>query len=263
MRVRTSFSLAMISLMSLSVATAAAPYRTATNVNPRFLVQAATTAIAHQDVDQVGASVEQDLGIIHAVAARLDRRQAAKLRATQGLRIFEDRSVATESLSGLLGGATSVVSNTVSATLVTASKVPVVSSVTKSVVSGVSSSTATKDGTGVNTPALLYQTNYPMLVGADTLQQSGITGRGVTIAVLDTGLWQDVSQNYGSRLLATVDVTNGGSGPVTGDPYGHGTHITSIAAGGAVNVSGGYFGIAPQANLVILRAFDGEGGGRY
>ncbi|MDE2051587.1 MAG: alkaline serine protease, partial [Gammaproteobacteria bacterium] len=67
---------------------------------------------------------------------------------------------------------------------------------------------------------------YPMLVGADTLQQAGFTGRGVTMAVLDSGLWQDLSQNYGSRILATVDVTNGGSGPVTGDPYGHGTHIT-------------------------------------
>ena len=58
-------------------------------------------------------------------------------------------------------------------------------------------------------------------------------------------------------------MTNGGSGPVTGDPYGHGTHITSIAAGGAVNLSGNYLSIAPQANLVIVRAFDGEGGGRY
>ena len=64
-------------------------------------------------------------------------------------------------------------------------------------------------------------------------------------------------------MLATIDVTNGGSGPVTGDPYGHGTHITSIAAGGAVNLSGNYLSIAPQANLVIVRAFDGEGGGRY
>ena len=81
--------------------------------------------------------------------------------------------------------------------------------------------------------------------------------------MLDSGLWQDPSQNYGTRVLATIDVTNGGSGPVTGDPYGHGTHITSIAAGGAGISSGSYLSIAPQANLVIVRAFDGEGGGRY
>ena len=82
-------------------------------------------------------------------------------------------------------------------------------------------------------------------------------------AWLDSGLWQAPNQNYGARVLATIDVTNGGSGPVTGDPYGHGTHVTSIAAGGAMNVSGNYLGIAPQANLVIVRAFNGEGAGRY
>jgi subtilisin family serine protease len=85
----------------------------------------------------------------------------------------------------------------------------------------------------------------------------------VTIAVLDSGLWQDPSQNFGSRVLASIDVVNGGSGAVQGDPYGHGTHVTSIAAGGAQNVSLSYSGIAPQANLVIVRAFDGTGGGRY
>ena len=50
---------------------------------------------------------------------------------------------------------------------------------------------------------------------------------------------------------------------MTSDPYGHGTHITSIAASGAQNLAGGYLGIAPKANLVVVRAFDGEGGGRY
>ena len=119
------------------------------------------------------------------------------------------------------------------AALVTANQLPLVPAVTTPVVAAASGSTVPQDGTGENTPTLLYQTNYPMLVGADTLQQAGITGRGVTIAMLDSGLWQALSQNYGTRVLATIDVTNGGSRPVTGDPYGHGTHITSIAAGGA------------------------------
>src|SRR5262249_19015282 len=130
-------------------------------------------------------------------------------------------------------------------------------------VQGLSSSTGLKDGSGVAGLTLAYQTNYPQLIGADDLQRAGITGRGITIAMLDTGLWNDTTQFYGTRVLATRDVTNGGTGTVKGDPYGHGTHITSIAASGAQNLAGQYLGIAPKANLVIVRAFDGYGAGRY
>ncbi len=64
------------------------------------------------------------------------------------------------------------------------------------------------------------------------------------------------SQNYSGRILGSIDVTNGGTGPVKSDPYGHGTHVTSIAASGAQNLAGGYLGIAPKSNLVLVRAFD-------
>jgi serine protease AprX len=81
--------------------------------------------------------------------------------------------------------------------------------------------------------------------------------------VLDTGLWNADERNFNPRILASIDVVNGGKGPVTADPYGHGTHITSIAAGGAITKGGTAFGIAPNANLVIVRAFDGDGVGSY
>jgi serine protease AprX len=235
---------------------------------PRYLVQAASVDMARRRVALVGAEVERDLAIVHGVAAHLHPWQVERLRRMSGVNIFADRELRSRQLlSNLLGATTStltsVVGNTTSSALVVANKVPVVSSVTSAVVSGASGSTVPQDGTGVNTPTLLYQTNYPERVGANTLQQAGTTGAGVTIAMLDSGLWQAPSQNYGTRVLATVDVTSGGSGPVTGDPYGHGTHITSIAAGGAINVSGSYLSIAPRANLVIVRAFDGEGSGRY
>jgi hypothetical protein len=227
----------------------------------RYLVQAQSVSAARRSVMSVGATVERNLRIVNGVAAHLSSSQANRLRAAAGVRVFADRALETS--QSLLSTLTSTTGKIVSTTLVTANSLPLVSSVTGSVVGLTSGNSVPQDGTGENTPTLLYQTNYPMLVGADTLQQAGITGAGITIAMLDSGLWQAPSQNYAGRILATMDVTNGGSGPVTGDPYGHGTHITSIAAGGAVNLSGNYLGIAPGANLVIVRAFNGEGAGRY
>jgi serine protease AprX len=253
--------LVSVTILSGLLSAAAAGGKTSEAHTARYLVQAPSIAIARKDIASVGGSPARSLPIINAVAARLKPWQADRLRVMPGVQVFKDRELSMH--AGLLPSLTSTVNNVVTGTVVTANQVPLVSSVTTPVVMTTSGSSVPQDGTGENTPTLLYQTNYPILVGADTLQQAGITGRGVTVAMLDSGLWQALSQNYGTRILATVDVTNGGSGPVTGDPYGHGTHITSIAAGGAVNLSGNYLGIAPQANLVIVRAFNGQGGGRY
>ena len=258
-------SAAILSALTLSAAAAAGVGKTPSTAaagSARFLVQAPSAAIARKDVASVGGSALQNLGIVNAVAARLNPWQADRLRALPGVHVYQDRALSMR--SGLLSSLTSTLTGVVDTVVVTVNKVPLVSPVvTTPVVALTTGNSVPQDGTGENTPTLLYQTNYPTLVSADTLQQAGITGRGVTIAVLDSGLWQALDQNYGGRVLATIDVTNGGSGPVMGDPYGHGTHITSIAAGGAVNLSGNYLSIAPQANLVIVRAFNGEGAGRY
>ena len=111
------------------------------------------------------------------------------------------------------------------------------------------------DGTALTFKPKSFEANYPMLVGADTLQSGGINGQGVTIAILDSGFWYDAKDDVKGRILASIDVVNGGTNPVTADPFGHGSHITSIAAGS--------FGIAPKANVVIVRAFNANGVGNY
>ena len=287
MRIRHATGSILTALLSMAALAGPAPVTTPAPVRPSaasaapapWIVQAASVAAARRQVAGVGARVEQELDIIHGVSAYLNPWQIEHLRTRTGVRLFQDRAVSTRAcLLGSLVSTTntlvSSVNNTVASspvgtvvTGVTAPLVstvtPVLSPVTAPVVNGLSAATSTQDGSGVLALTLTYQTNYPMLVGADTLQKAGITGRGVTIAVLDTGLWQDTLQNYGARVLATRDVTNGGTGAVGGDPYGHGTHITSIIAGGAQNLGGGYLSIAPQANLVIVRAFNGTGAGRY
>jgi hypothetical protein len=192
-----------ITLSASAVSEISAPEHT-----ERYLVQAVSVNAARRCVLRVGATVEQNLPIVNGVAARLSASQADRLRAAAGVRLFADRALTTS--ESLLSTLTSATGDIVSTTLVTAGALPVVSGVTSSVVAATSGNSVPQDGTGVNTPTLLYQTNYPMLVGADTLQQAGITGAGVTIAMLDSGLWQAPSQNYGGRILGTIDVTNGG-----------------------------------------------------
>src|SRR6185503_1676483 len=283
---RTVSSVVVAALLVASVSGASAPRNAPSATAPaagqsveivsQYIVQAKSAEAARQSVARVGVEAGQTLDIIHAVSAYLNESQVARLRKERGVRLFEDRAVSTR---GSLVDFLKATVNTTNSTLATNPLVKTVTSVATPLVSTVTtnpvtspllspvvktlSSGALKDGTGVNGLTLAYETNYPGLIGADSLQRAGITGRGVTIAVLDTGLWQDTTQFYGSRILASVNVVNGGSGPVTSDPYGHGTHVTSIAASGAQALSGQYLGIAPKANLVIVRAFDGQGGGRY
>src|SRR5580765_5191818 len=226
MRTLHSVGSMLIALALLCVAaapvTVAEPAHTAATAAPSlWIVQAESVAAARRSLTRVHARAERELDIIHAVSAHLNPWQLEHLRASADVRLFEDRALMTR--GSLLQAVTTQVVSTVNsvssatnaavatsgtATPLAASLLgtPVVSALTSPVVAGMSAGTHTQDGSGVAAATLLYQTNYPMLVGADTLQQAGISGKGVTIAVLDTGLWQDVSQNYGARVLATLDV---------------------------------------------------------
>ena len=194
-------STTILSALTLSAAAAAGTGKAPTPAagSARFLVQAPSAAIARKDIASVGGSPLQSLAIVNAVAARLNPWQADRLRGLPGVHVFQDRALSmhggllsslTSTLSSTTSAVTSTATSAVSTTLVTANELPLASAVTTPVVAAASSSSVPQDGTGENTPTLLYQTNYPMLVGADTLQQAGITGRGVTIAVLDSGLWR-------------------------------------------------------------------------
>jgi serine protease AprX len=104
--------------------------------------------------------------------------------------------------------------------------------------------------------------------GADRLHASGITGRGVTVAFLDTGLWPNtpLAKNTAGQgtFLAGYDaiINKLGTGAVN-DSNGHGTHIVSIAANSATDTNGKYIGVAPDAAKVVVEAFDLNGRGTY
>lgn len=105
--------------------------------------------------------------------------------------------------------------------------------------------------------------------GATRLHSHGITGKGVTVAVLDSGLWEDnpelaLNTRGQHRVVARFDAIKGSEVDVAFDESGHGTHMTSVLArSGPVTRPGaikpGYRGIAPDASIVVVKAF-GESG---
>jgi serine protease AprX len=92
-------------------------------------------------------------------------------------------------------------------------------------------------------------------------------GRGVTVAVVDTGVADSPALSRASgRLVDGVDtspLTTGGAPVTTGrfdDPHGHGTFMASLVAGGPVDGSGSKaVGVAPAARVVAVKVADAAG----
>ena len=93
------------------------------------------------------------------------------------------------------------------------------------------------------------------------------TGRGVNVALLDTGLTDTAALDRASgRVTDGVDVSHlaaGGEALTSGqftDGYGHGTFLASLIAGGRVPGSGkDALGVAPAARIVVVKVADDQG----
>src|SRR6185503_14758842 len=102
--------------------------------------------------------------------------------------------------------------------------------------------------------------------GADQVRTSGgntnssLDGTGIGIAVLDSGIdaahHAFLNRSNGVRVVYSEDFTGEGR---TDDPYGHGTHVASLAAGNGRISNKEYMGIAPNANLINLRVLNSQG----
>jgi subtilisin family serine protease len=103
----------------------------------------------------------------------------------------------------------------------------------------------------------------------------GVTGKGIGIAIIDTGIstshpdFKDSKKK--SRVAVSVDFTGTGSSNANGilmgegqDRNGHGTGVASVAAGNGSASKGygeSYVGIAPDASILNLKVLDENGSG--
>ena len=96
------------------------------------------------------------------------------------------------------------------------------------------------------------------LIGTEWARKQNLTGKGVGVAVLDTGVYPH--PDFGRRLLAFKDMLSGKRTPY--DDNSHGTHVSGIIGGDGSASGGRIRGIAPECNLVALKILDRYGNGK-
>ena len=94
------------------------------------------------------------------------------------------------------------------------------------------------------------------MLGADYATEQGITGQGVRVGLIDSGLIGSFSDYSEAEIIpGTNYCVSAGSlrRNDTTDSFGHGTFVASVLASNEV-------GLAPQVEIVPLKCFDGNQG---
>lgn len=114
----------------------------------------------------------------------------------------------------------------------------------------------------------LLKDSVPLVGAPQVWSELGATGRGVVVAILDDGTFQqhpDLDGKVAGSYDAGVD-SLGASGPAAlpastpilpAGEEGHGTHIAGIVVGNGDRSGGTYRGVAPDARFVDVKVFRG------
>ncbi len=97
-------------------------------------------------------------------------------------------------------------------------------------------------------------------IGGNFPREIGLTGEGVTVAVIDTGVapHNDLIRPK-NRIIGFKDFVGDKTNPY--DDNGHGTHVAGIIASNGYSSNRKYMGIAPNANILAVKALDDAGSG--
>lgn len=202
--------------------------QTADDVSKSYILQGADSKRLNKLVDSVGGNVSREFPIINAVSAVLTPNQAEKIRALGNIKIQDDRTVVTSNFNA-------------------------------------NNPSKTKKSLKID--------NYiSEQIGASLVHEMGITGQGITVAVVDSGanmkgtigqyLFNDTKGQQRSAIK--YDAFKGTTTKqYNDDQNGHGTHVSGIIASSLKDHLGKYNGIAPDVNLLSVKAFDDNGESSY
>jgi serine protease AprX len=85
--------------------------------------------------------------------------------------------------------------------------------------------------------------------------RDGYTGKGITVAVIDTGV--DIRNDLSYRVIGAADFS-GENQPFI-DSYGHGTFVAGLIAGSGAGSNGAVKGVAPEANIFSVKIAGRDG----
>ncbi|MGC5008525.1 S8 family peptidase [Streptomyces sp. DT203] len=94
-------------------------------------------------------------------------------------------------------------------------------------------------------------------INAPAAWAAGYHGKGVKVAVLDTGADQN-HPDLAGRVSEAKDFSSSGS---TEDHFGHGTHVAATVGGSGAASDGLRKGVAPSADLLIGKVLGDDGSG--
>ncbi|MEM9290556.1 MAG: S8 family serine peptidase [Acidobacteriota bacterium] len=222
-----------------------------------LIIQAADFQTAIDAARAAGGEITPELPIIQAVAATVNTEGQRLLEARGDLQLHVNHQLemANTPGSGLSGGA---------------------SDEDSAAPADAAPGDEASDSTDASARYNIRRTplnHHITAIEADELHDDWILGRGVTVAVVDSGLTPFDGMVYGAngrnRLLAQYDALEDAwyhgyyASWVDTDGYGHGTHVASLAVSSAFDNKGTYQGAAPNAGLVAVKIFDEQGLGSY
>lgn len=94
-------------------------------------------------------------------------------------------------------------------------------------------------------------------IGAPTAWESGFTGKGIKVAVLDSG----IDRNHPDVAGQLDEAVSFVPGETVDDGNGHGTHVASTVLGTGAASDGKNKGVAPEARLVVGKVLSDQGSG--